>query len=154
LLNIHVVASSLIFASVLSLNFLTAAGLTFFTLISRYLLIPFLLLLFPIAIFLYFMPFTREWGAFIIKFIIIIIFMTSVDAILISALSYLFSAADPAISGGFTQGIALMLGFGLIGFVNVLIYVIATFSLVSAFMRILNTAMSIGWKLAMLLALL
>ena len=132
ILNIRVVASSLVFGFVLSANFVTAAGLTFLTLLSRYLLIPFLLLLFPIAIFLYFMPFTKEWGSFLLKFIIIIVFMTSIDAILISGLSYLFSSADPLLSSGFTQGIALMLGFGLIGFVNVLIYVIATFSLISA----------------------
>ena len=154
LLNIQVVFSSLVFAMVLSFNFLSAAALTFFTLITRYLMIPFLLLLFPIAIFLYFLPFTREWGLFLLKFIVIILFMTSIDAILILGLSYLFNSGDPALAGGFVQGIALMLGFGLIGFVNVLIYLIAGFSLVSVVSRVLNSAVSIGWKVAMLLALL
>jgi len=154
LLNIQVVFSSLIFAMVLSFNFLAAAWLTFMTLITRYLMIPFLLLLFPIAIFLYFLPFTREWGLFLLKFIVLIIFMTSIDAVLILGLSYLFNSADPALAGGFVQGIALMLGFGLIGFVNVLIYLIAAFSLVSVVLRVLNAAISVGWKVAMLLALL
>src|SRR5271157_145273 len=154
LLNIQVVFSSLVFAMVLSFNFLTAAALTFFTLITRYLMIPFLLLLFPIAIFLYFMPFTMEWGLFLLKFIVIIVFMTSIDAVLILGLSYLFNSGDPNLAGGFVQGIALMLGFGLIGFVNVIIYLIAVFSLVSVVLRVLNSAVSIGWKVAMLLALL
>jgi len=154
LLSIQVVFSSLVFAMVLSFNFLSAAALTFFTLITRYLMIPFLLLLFPIAIFLYFMPFTRDWGLFLLKFIVIIIFMTSIDAVLILGLTYLFNSGDPALAGGFVQGIALMLGFGLIGFVNVLIYLIAVFSLVSVVLRVLNAAVSVGWKVAMLLALL
>lgn len=154
LLNIDVVFSSLVFAIVLSFNYLAAAALTFLTLITRYLMIPFLLLLFPIAVFLYFLPFTREWGLFLLKFIVIIIFMTSIDAVLILGLSYLFDSGDPALAGGFIQGMALMLGFGLIGFVNVLIYLIAVFSLVSAVLRVLNAAISVGWKVAMLLALL
>lgn len=154
LLNIQVVFSSLVFGLVLSFNFLSAAALTFFTLIIRYLMIPFLLLLFPIAIFLYFLPFTREWGLFMLKFIVIIIFMTSIDAILILGQTYLFNSGDPLLSGGFVQGIALMLGFGLIGFVNVLIYLIAAFSLVTVVLRVLNAAVSVGWKVAMLLALL
>ena len=154
LLNIQVVFSSVVFATVLSFNFLSAAALTFFTLITRYLMIPFLLLMFPIAIFLYFIPFTREWGLFILKFTLLIIFMTSIDAILILALSYLFNSGDPVLTGGFVQGMALMLGFGLIGFVNLLIYLIATFSIVSVVLRVLNAAVSVGWKVAMLLALL
>ncbi len=154
LLNIQVVFSSLVFGLVMSFNFLSAAALTFFTLIIRYLMIPFLLLLFPIAIFLYFLPFSREWGLFMLKFIVIIIFMTSIDAILILGQTYLFSSGDPLLSGGFVQGMALMLGFGLIGFVNVLIYLIAVFSLVTVVLRVLNAAVSVGWKVAMLLALL
>ena len=153
LLNIQVVFSSLVFATVLSFNFLIAAALTFMTLLTRYLMIPFLLLLFPIAIFLYFLPFTREWGLFLLKFTVIIIFMTSIDAVLILGLSYLFNSGDPNLAGGFVQGMALILGFGLIGFVNVLIYLIAVFSLVSAGLRVLNAAISVGWKVAMLLAL-
>ena len=154
LLNIQTVFSSLIFATTLSLIFVMAALLTFMTLLTRYLMIPFLLLLFPIAIFLYFLPFTKDWGLFLLKFSIIIIFMTSIDAVLILGLSYLFNSGDPNLTGGFVQGIALMLGFGLIGFVNVLIYLIAAFSLVSVGLRVLNAAISVGWKVAMLLAFL
>jgi len=154
MLNIRMVFSSLVFASILSVNFVAAAGLTFITLLVRYLMIPFLLLLFPISIFLYFMPFTKEWGSFLLKFIFLIIFMTSIDAILVLGMSYLFTSGDPALSGGFVQGMALMLGFGLIGFVNVLIYIIAIFSFVSAVLRVFNSFISVGWKIAMLLALL
>lgn len=154
LLNIQVVFSSLVFAVVLSFNFLGVAALTFFTLIVRYMLIPFLFLLFPIAIFLFFMPFTKDWGLFLLKFIVIIVFMTSIDAVLILGMSYLLTSGDPALTQGFVQGMALMLGFGLIGLVNLLIYLIAAFSLISVFWRVLNAFMSIGWKIAMLLAFL
>ena len=60
ILNINATFSSLIFAFVMSFNFILAAGLTFLTLIIRYMLIPFLLLSFPIALFLYFIPFTKS----------------------------------------------------------------------------------------------
>jgi len=154
LLDIEVIFSSLVFAMVLSVNFLLSASLTFFTLIIRYLLLPFLLLLFPIALFLFFMPFTRAWGMFLLQFIMIIVFMTSIDAVLILGMSYILSSGDPLLADGFVQGIALMLGFGMIGFVNVLIYAIATFSLVSVIFRILSSLVAVGWRIAMLLALL
>ena len=154
LLNIQVVFSSLIFALVLSFNFVFAALLTFATLLIRYIMIPFLLLLFPISIFLYFVPFTKDWGIFLLKFILIIVFMTSIDAVLILGMSYLFSSGDPLLGAGFVQGMALMLGFGLIGVVNVLIYIVAILSLVLGVFRMFESLLSVGWKIAMLLALL
>ncbi len=154
LLDIRMSFTSFIFAFILSFNFIAAAGLTFSTLLTRYLMIPFLLLLFPIAIFLYFIPFTKEWGKFLLKFILLIIFMTSIDAILISGLSYLFSIGDPVLSSGFIQGMALMFGFGLIGFVNLLIYIIATFSFLESAFGFFKDITSFGWQIAMLLALL
>lgn len=154
MLNIQVVFSSLIFALVFSFNFVAMAWSTFFTLLLRYIMIPFLLLLFPIAIFLYFLPFTKEWGSFMLKFILLIIFMTSIDAVVVSSLSYLLGAGDPNLSGGFLQAMALMLGFGLIGLVNLAIYVIAVLSVVLTVLRMFESAISIGWKIAMLAAFL
>lgn len=153
-LNISATFSSLIFAFVISFNFILAAALTFFTLLIRYIMIPFLLLAFPFAIFLYFIPFTKAWGAFILKFILIIVFMTSVDAVLIAGISYLFSVNDPNLVGGFIQGMALMLGFGLIGIVNIIIYIIAVLSLVTAVVKMFEGALSLGWKIALLASLL
>ncbi len=153
-LNINVVFSSLIFAFVMSFNFIFAAALTFLTVLIRYIMIPFLLLLFPIGIFLYFIPFTKQWGAFLLKFILLIVFMTSIDAVLIAGISYLYSVNDPNLAGGFVQGTALMLGFGLIGIVNLIIYIIAVLSLVTAVLDMFKSAISIGWKIAMLAALL
>lgn len=154
LLDIRIVFSSLIFASVLSVNFVMAAGLTFITLLVRYLMIPILLLLFPIAIFLYCMPFTKQWGEFLLKFTLLIVFMTSIDAVIVLGLNYVFASSDPTITSGFVQGMALMLGFGLIGFVNSLIYAIATISLISGFTRVFDSVISIGWKIATIIALL
>lgn len=154
MLNVQVAFTSLIFALVLSFVFIIAAATTFITLVIRYLMIPFLLLLFPIAIFLYFIPFTKEWGSFLLKFIMLILFMTAIDAVIILGMSYLLSSGDPLISGGFVQAITLMLGFGLIGIVNIIIYVIAVLSLVLAGLRMFEGAISIGWKIAMLAALL
>lgn len=153
-LSIQATFSSLIFAFILSLNFILAAGVTFLTLLIRYIMIPFLLLLFPFAIFLYFIPFTKSWGSFLFKFILMIIFMTSVDAILILGLSFLFSVNDPNISGGFIQGMALMIGFGLIGIINVIIYIIAVLSLIFGAVKMFEGVISIGWKIALLAKLL
>ncbi|MBU0591946.1 hypothetical protein KKD40_07010, partial [Candidatus Micrarchaeota archaeon] len=150
LFDIHTSFSSLAFALVVSSNFIMWAGLTFMTLLIRYIMLPFLLLAFPFAIFLYFIPFTRDWGAFMLKFILIIIFMTSVDAVLIAGVSYLFSVGDPLLSGGFVEAMALMLGFGLIGIVNTIIYIIAILSLVTAAARMFDGIISIGWKIALL----
>lgn len=154
MLNVQVAFTSLIFALVMSFVFINATALTFFTLIIRYIAIPFLLLLFPIAIFLYFLPFTKEWGSFLLKFIVIIIFMTAIDAVVVLGMSFLFNAGDPNLSGGIIQAITLMLGFGLIGIVNLIIYVIAVLSLVMAVLDMLKSAISIAWKIAMLAALL
>lgn len=154
MLTIESSLSSLIFAFVLSISFIFAAALTFITLLIRYLMIPFLLLLFPFAIFLYFIPFSKEWGSFLLKFILIIIFMTSADAVLVLGMSYLFGAGDPNISSGFVQGMALMLGFGLIGFVNIIIYIIALVSLIFAVVRMFESTLSVAWKVALLAKLL
>ncbi len=153
-LNINASFSSLIFGLVFATNSIFAAGLTFFTLLTRYLMIPFLLLLFPCAIFLSFVPFTKAWGSFLLKFIVIIIFMTSIDALLIAGISHLYSVKDPNLAGGFVQATALMMGFGLIGFVNVLIYILATLSLIVAVVKVAQAGFSVAWKIAMLAALL
>jgi hypothetical protein len=154
MLNVQVAFTSLIFALVMSFVFISAAALTFFTLILRYIAIPFLLLLFPIAIFLYFLPFTKEWGSFLLKFIVIIIFMTAIDAVIVLGLSFLLNSGDPNLSGGIVQAITLMLGFGLIGVVNLIIYSIAVLSLVTAALDMFKTVISIALKVAMLAALL
>lgn len=154
LLDIESASSSLVFALALSFSFFNMAGLIFMTLLIRYISIPFLLLLFPIGIFLYFLPFTKDWGAFAIRVILIIIFMTSIDAIIVLAMSYLFSAGDPNLAGGFVAGLALMLGFGLIGVINVIIYFVAFLSILMAVGRIFGSVLSVGWKLALMASLL
>ncbi|VVC03106.1 Uncharacterised protein [Candidatus Bilamarchaeum dharawalense] len=154
MLNVQVAFTSLIFALVMSFTFLTAAAITFFTLIIRYIAIPFLLLLFPIAIFLYFLPFTKEWGSFLLKFTLLIVFMTAIDAVVVLGMSFLLGAGDPNLSGGIIQAITLMLAFGLIGIVNLIIYMIAVLSLVMAVLDMFKSLISIGWKIAMLAALL
>lgn len=154
LLTIESTFTSLVFALVLSFFFMFAGILTFITLLIRYIMIPFLLLLFPFAIFLYFIPFSKEWGSFILKFILVIIFMTSIDAIIVLGMSYLLSSGDPLISEGFVHGMTLMLGFGMIGFVNIIIYFIAVISLLLALAGVLKSALSVGWKIALLARLL
>jgi hypothetical protein len=154
MLNVQVAFSSLVFAFTMSFIFLNAAAITFLTLLIRYISIPFLLLMFPMAIFLYFLPFTREWGSFLLRFIVTIVFMTAIDAVIVLGLSFLYNAGDPNLAGGFVQATTLMLGFGLIGMVNLAIYGIAVLSLILAALDMLKSAISIGLKLAMLAALL
>ncbi len=144
---------SLVFAATMSTIFFVLTGLTFITLLARYIMIPFLLLLFPIAIFLYFLPGTREWGAFLLKFILLIVFITSIDAVLVLAMSYLLNAGDPNISSGFVSGFVIVLGFGLIGLVNSMIYIISMISLMGAAGSVMSKVMSAGWKIALLASL-
>lgn len=144
--------SNVIFALVISISLVTSAALTFFTLIIRYVMIPFLLFLFPIAIFLYFIPLTREWGAFIFKFSVMIIFITTVDSILLLGLSSLFNTPDPNLANTFVHTIALMLSFGLIGLVNLIIFIIAILSVISQAMRAFESVISTVMKVAFIKA--
>ena len=138
--NPSVAFGSLVFAFVILITSVFVLGLTFMTLLARYLLIPFLLLLFPIAIFLYFLPFTKQWGSAFLKMIVSIIFMSSLDALLIMALSMLFNTPDPNLASGFIKGMAIMLGFSLIGLLNVFVFLSALFTLVGAATNSLGSA--------------
>jgi hypothetical protein len=146
--------SDLIFAFLFAISLSMGGFLTFFTLLARYLMVPFLLFLFPFAIFLYFMPPTREWGAFIFKFIFLIVFMTSIDAILLLGISYLFSSPDPNLANTLVKSFGLMTGFGLIGLVNLIIYLIAVLSLVFRAIKALESVLSLLSKLALIAAFL
>lgn len=123
--------TSAIFA--LLILFLTALMLilTFVTLLLRYVLIPFLLLLFPVAIFLYFIPLTQSWGRAFLKVIFTLLFMTTLDALILLALSSLFNQSDPNLADSLVRAFAVLLGFGAIGIINVLLFLSAAFSVVS-----------------------
>ena len=123
--------ASLIFALVIIIGLLLTAWITFATLLIRYLLLPFLLLLFPIAIFLYFMPFGKAWGGAFLKIIAIIVFMTAIDAVFIAGLSSLFSSPDPNLLDPFIKSMAVMLGFGLVGFLNIGLFIAAILTVIS-----------------------
>lgn len=151
--NINAGLSNLIFALVIAFSLLTSGLVTFFTLIIRYIMIPFLLLMFPISVFLYFMPITRGWGAFIFKFSMLIIFMTSIDSILLLGMSALFNTPDPNLAGDLVKAISIMIGFGLIGLVNVLIFVVATISVAAQAIKSVESLTSSLMKLAILKAL-
>ncbi len=127
--------SSLIFAFIMSLWMNGLTFITFATVLMRYLMIPFLLLLFPFGILLYFLPFTSGIGSFILKFSLLVIFMTSVDAVLIAGLTNLFSVNDPTLGSSYVLGMALALGFGLIGIVNLGIYAVAILSALSEVLK-------------------
>ena len=150
--DINAGLSNLIFALVIAFSLLISGMITFFTLIIRYIMIPFLLFLFPIGIFLYFIPATKSWGSFIFKFSLIIIFMTSVDAILLLGMSSMFSAPDPNLASDLIKALALILGFGMIGLVNIIIYIIAILSLVSQAVSIVESIISAIMKIAIIKA--
>lgn len=151
--DINAELSNMIFALIVVSSFCIMNSLTFATLISRYLLIPFLLFLFPVAIFLYFIPFTRDWGAYLFKFIFLVVFMTTIDAILLLGLSYLFDSPDPVLSGTL-KTFGLIMGFGLIGVVNGIIYLVAVISVISIVLKGIESLASIAMKIAIMLAFL
>ena len=135
--------TSAIFSLIILLPMISFMMLTFVTLLIRYLLIPFMLLLFPVAIFLYFIPLTESWGKTFLKIIAILVFMTTIDALLLLGLSSLFNAADPNLANSFVSAFLTLYGFGALGVVNLVLFILAILSIVSQSRAIL-TVVGIG----------
>ena len=122
--------SSSVFALVILLPAIAGMLLTFLTLLLRYLLIPFLLFLFPIAILLYFTPITQRWGRAFLCVITSVIFMTAIDALILLGLSSLFNSQDPNLVDSLARAFAVLFGFAAIGLVNLLVFVLAVLSII------------------------
>jgi hypothetical protein len=122
--------SSSVFALVILIPAIAGMLLTFLTLLLRYLLIPFLLFLFPIAIFLYFTPMTQRWGRALFAVIAGIVFMTVFDALILLGLSSLFNSQDPNLVDSLARAFAVLFGFAAIGLVNLLMFVLAILSII------------------------
>ena len=121
--------SSVIFAF-LMLSTTGALGiLTFLTLLLRYIMIPFMLLLFPVAIFMYFIPPLQGWGKTFLKIILVCIFMTTADALVMVGLAAMFGSSDPILSDSIVRSFAALIGFGALGLVNVALVVMALISI-------------------------
>lgn len=118
--------------------------LTFLTLILRYLLLPFMLLFFPGAIFLYFIPATQRWGKSFLTIIIVFIFMTTADAMVLMGLSAIFGNSDPNLADSLVRTFALLFGFAAMGVVNLILIIMAILSIV-----LQSNAVSTGAKLAL-----
>lgn len=119
-----------IFALVVMVPAMTGMMLTVVTLLLRYLLIPFLLFLFPIAIFLYFVPITQKWGRAFLTLIAGIVFMSTFDALVLLALSSLFNSSDPTLADPLIHAFAVLFGFAALGIINLLIFVLAILSVI------------------------
>jgi len=135
--------ASAILSLILLLPITSFMLLTVFTLVARYLLIPFCFLLFPIAIFLYFIPPTEAWGRTFLKIIAAAVFMTSADALILLALSSLAGVHDANLATTFMSSYFMVFGFGLIGVFNLAIALVALFSVVNQSKTIL-TVIGIG----------
>jgi len=135
---------SLIFALIMVSSILFAAIITFFTLLIRYLLIPFLLLLFPVSIFLYFMPFGRQWGSSFLKATVLIVFMSAIDALFLFGFSTLLNTGDPNLLDPFVKSTAIFLGFGLVGFLNIALFIAAILTVLSPVLESLGPLKWIG----------
>lgn len=122
--------STSIFALLILISANVGMLLTFLTLLLRYLLIPFLLFLFPIAIFLYFTPITQRWGRAFFGIIASVIFMTTLDALILLGLSSLFNSQDPNLVDSLARAVAILFGFMAIGLVNLLMFVLAILSII------------------------
>lgn len=146
--------SDLVFSLIFALSLSIGGYLTFVTLLSRYLLIPFMLFLFPLAVFLYFIPLTRDWGTFLFKFIILIVFMTSADAIFLLGTSCLFSAPDPNLAGPLVKSFGLVIGFSLIGILNLIIFIIAILSVVMRALKAFESVIALLMRIAIILSFL
>lgn len=121
--DISISISNIIFAFILCVFFSGAVILTFLTLLLRYLLIPILLMFFPIGIFLFHTPPLKNWGALIIRASGIILFMTSIDSLIIYITSTVVSnGQDPILAEPLLKGLGFALGIGVIGYVNMFLY--------------------------------
>ncbi len=123
--------TSAIFALVILIPAISMMSMTFLTLLVRYLLIPFLLFLFPIAIFLYFIPITQSWGRTFIKIIAAIVFMSAIDALVILGLSSLFTSTDPNLADSLVKAFAVVFGFGALGIINLALFAMSILSIIT-----------------------
>ena len=121
---------SLVLAAVMLLAISTGLMLTFATLLLRYLMIPFLLFLFPLAIFLYFTPPTQKWGRAFLSVIAAVVFMTALDAMLLLALGSLFNTPDPTLADPLIRAIAVFAGFSALGLANLAVFILALLSII------------------------
>ncbi|MCX6771681.1 MAG: hypothetical protein NTX79_06515 [Candidatus Micrarchaeota archaeon] len=122
--------STSIFSLVILIPAISGMFLTFLTLLLRYLLIPFLLFLFPFSIFLYFTPLTQRWGKAFLSIIVAIVFMTTFDALILLGLSSLFNSQDPNLADSLARAFAVLFGFAAIGLVNLLIFILSILSII------------------------
>ena len=122
--------ASPIFALVILIPSIGGMLITMLTLLMRYLLIPFLLFLFPFAIFLYFTPFTQRWGRAFLAVIAAIVLMTSLDGLILLGLSSLFNSPDPNLLDPLAHAFAVFAGFAVMGIANLAIFVLALLSIV------------------------
>ncbi len=119
-----------IMALVVLLFGITFQMATYITLLLRYILIFVMLLLFPISIFLYFIPPMQNWGKTFIKIILVFIFMPTADALVLVGISSLFGSNDPNLVDTLVRSSALLFGFASIGIVNLVLIVMAILSVV------------------------
>jgi len=122
--------ASSVFALVILGTATAGMMLTLLTLLLRYLLIPFLLFLFPFAIFLYFTPLTQKWGRAFLSIIAAIVFMTTFDALILLGLSSLFSSPDPNLLDPLARAFAVLFGFAALGIFNALIFILSILSII------------------------
>lgn len=131
LFNFNSLADSTILSFVVLSSGAFLCMITFLTLLLRYLLIPVFLMLFPFAIFLYFIPPSQSWGRTFLLIIIIFVFMTTADALVLAGISAMFNSADPNLADPFIHSIAMLAGFASFGFVNLILIVLALLSIVT-----------------------
>jgi len=130
------------------------AILSFFTLLIRYIFLPFLLLLFPISIFLYFIPITGDFGKFLLKTIFLVVFMTTVDSLLILGFSFLFNTADPIFANPFIRSMSVVSSLASIALVNVSIFLICILMAISQGFKLAGEIISHATRLAILASVL
>lgn len=122
--------SNAVFAFMLLLAEVSIDVLTLGTLIIRYLLIPVMLMVFPIAIFLYFIPPTQAWGKTLLQIILVGIFMTTADALVMVGVAAMLGSKDPNLLDALTHSFVTVFAFAAIGFVNIGLVLIAVLSVV------------------------
>jgi hypothetical protein len=152
--SVNATLSDLVFGVVILLGYVTFALLTFATLLGRYLMIPFLLLLFPFAVFFYFLPISEAFGRFLLKLILLILFMTSLDALLILGFSTLFSSPDPTLTDSFLHAMASIAALSVVGLANLAIYIIALLMVVQQGFKFAGEVIAQAFRLAFLASLL
>jgi hypothetical protein len=112
-------------------------------LVIRYVIVAVGVVLFPIGIFFYFVPFLRHYGLLILNFLGIAMFITFIDAVILIGFSKVMEIA-------IFSNLQIFLVISAFICIDILMFFLMFFSIIKSAMNVGTKAMAIGTKVAAL----